>query len=74
MIGLSGDYLLYTGSNYETFMKNYLGASLNFLEPEEVSDIYYSDEYIEMESFPGETSVKIIDGVLCVKTENTGRD
>jgi hypothetical protein len=55
-------------------MKNYLGASLNFLEPEEVSDIYYSDEYIEMESFPGETSVKIIDGVLCVKTENTGRD
>jgi hypothetical protein len=39
-----------------------------------MSDIYYSDEYIEMESFPGETSVKIIDGVLCVKTENTGRD
>jgi hypothetical protein len=74
MIGLSGDYLLYTGSNYETFIKNYLGASLNFLEPEEMSDIYYSDEYIEMESFPGETSVKIIDGVLCVKTENTGRD
>jgi hypothetical protein len=74
MIGLNGDYLLYTGSNYEIFMKNYLGASLNFLEPEEVSDIYYSDEYIEMESFPGETSVKIIDGVLCVKTENAARD
>lgn len=74
MIGLSGDYLLYTGSNYQEFIKNYLGATLNFLEPEEVSDIYYSEEYIEMESFPGETSVKIIDGVLCVKTENTGRD
>jgi hypothetical protein len=74
MIGLSGDYLLYTGANYETFMKNYLGASLNFMEPEEVSDIYYSDEYIEMESFPGATSVKVIDGILCVKTENTGRD
>jgi hypothetical protein len=74
MIGLSGDYLLYTGANYQEFMKNYLGATLNFLEPEEVADIYYSDEYIEMESFPGETSVKIIDGVLCVKTENIGRD
>lgn len=74
MIGLSGDYLLYTGSNYQEFMKNYLGATLNFLSPDEMSDIYYSEEYIEMESFPGETSVKIIDGVLCVKTENTGRD
>lgn len=74
MIGLSGDYLLYTGSNYQEFMKNYLGATLNFLAPDEMSDIYYSEEYIEMESFPGETSVKIIDGVLCVKTENTGRD
>lgn len=74
MIGLGGDYLLYTGSNYQEFMKNYLGATLNFLSPEEMSDIYYSEEYIQMESFPGETSVKLIDGVLCVKTENTGRD
>jgi len=74
MIGLSGDFLLYTGSNYQEFMKNYLGATLNFLSPDEMSDIYYSEEYIEMESFPGETSVKVIDGVLCVKTENTGRD
>lgn len=74
MIGISGDTLLYTSSNYQEFMKNYLGATLNFLSPEETKDIYYSDEYIAMESFPGETSVKIIDGVLCVKTENTGRD
>lgn len=74
MIGISGDTLLYTGSNYREFMKNYLGATLNFLSPEETKDIYYSEEYIAMESFPGETSVKIIDGILCVKTENTGRD
>ncbi len=74
MIGLSGDYLLYTGANYQEFMKNYLGATLNFLSPEETAAIYYSEEYIAMESFPGETSVKVIDGILCVKTENTGRD
>ncbi len=74
MIGLSGDYLLYTGANYQEFMKHYLGATLNFLSPEETRDIYYSQEYIDMESFPGRTSVQVIDGILCVKTENTGRD
>lgn len=74
MIGISGDTLLYQPDNYEAFMKHYLGATLNFLSTEEVSDIYYSEEYIAMESFPAESSVQIIDGVLCVKTENMGRD
>ena len=74
MIGLSGDYLIYTADNYEAFMKNYLGATLTFVSPEEEEKIYYSDEYIAMESFPGETSVKMIDGVLCVKTEDAARD
>ncbi len=74
MIGLTGDHLLYTADNYEAFMKNYLGATLTFASPEEVEKIYYSDEYIAMESFPGKTSVKIIGGVLCVKTEDAVRD
>lgn len=74
MIGLNGDTLLYTGENYEVFMKNYLGASLNILSPEEMGDIYFSPEYIEMESFPAASSVKIVDGIMYVKTENVGRD
>ncbi len=74
MIGLTGDHLLYTADNYEVFMKNYLGATLTFASPEEVEKIYYSDEYIEMESFPGKTSVKMINGVLCVKTEDAKRN
>lgn len=74
MIGMSGDYLLYTSANYEKFMKYYLGATLNFVPVEKMGEIYYTAEYEEMESFPGETSVKIINGVLCVKTENTERN
>ncbi len=74
MIGLGGDYLIYTADNYEAFMKNYLGATLTFVSPEEEERIYYSDEYIEMESFPGRTSVKMIDGVMCVKTEDAVRE
>ena len=74
MIGLNGDYLIYTADNYEAFIKYYMGATLNFVSEEEEARIYYSDEYIEMESFPGATSVKMIDGVICVKTEDALRD
>ena len=58
---------------YESFMKNYLGATLNFLDVDTVGEIYYSEEYEEMGSFPGENSVKLVDGVIYVKTENKTR-
>lgn len=74
MIGLNGDSLLYTGANYEAFMKHYLGATLNILSPEEMGDIYYSEEYIAMDSFPGPESTKVVDDILYVKTENSNRD
>lgn len=74
MIGMNGDSLLYTGANYQAFMKHYLGATLNFLEPEVMSDIYYSEEYMALDSFPGENSTKVVDGILYVKTENVNRD
>uniref|UniRef100_UPI00405605DA glucosyltransferase domain-containing protein n=1 Tax=Acetatifactor sp. TaxID=1872090 RepID=UPI00405605DA len=74
MIGIGGDSLLYTGPNYEVFIQNYLGATLNIMEPDEMSDIYYSEEYIAMDSFPGPDSTKVVDGILYVRTENIGRD
>ena len=54
-------------------MKNYLGATLNFLPSEAMEEIYFSEEYKEMESFPGKTSTKVVDGILYVKTENMTR-
>ena len=74
MIGLNGDTLLYTGDNYRVFIQNYLGATLNIMTVEEMGDFYFSQEYIEMESFPAASSVKIVDGIMYVKTENVGRD
>ena len=71
MIGMNGDSLLYTGENYEKFMKHYLGATLNILPPEAMETFYYSEEYQAMDSFPGQNSVKIVDGILYIKTENT---
>ena len=76
MIGLNGDTLLYTGENYQVFIQNYLGATLNIMSPEEMEEkgIYFSEEYIQMESFPARSSVKVVDGTMYVKTENVGRD
>lgn len=69
MLGIGGDYLLYTSENYELFYKYYMGITFNFLSPEE-ANFYDSPEYIAMDSFPGKNSVKVVDGVLYVKTEN----
>lgn len=74
MIGINGDVLLYTGRNYKEFMQHYLGATLNILEPEAMSEVYYSREYMEMDSFPGPESMKVMNGILYVKTENTERN
>lgn len=73
MIGMSGDSLLYTGANYQEFIRNYLGATLNILPAEAMEEIYYLDEYIAMDSFPGADSTRVIEGILYVKTENSVR-
>lgn len=70
MIGISGDMLLYTGENYRKFIQNYLGATLNILPAEAMAEMYYEEEYTDMDSFPGEDSIRIIDGVMYIKTEN----
>ena len=71
---MSGDYLLYTSENYEAFIKNYLGATLNLVEVETMGQIYYTEDYVAMDSFPGPNSTKVVDGILYVKTENKNRD
>lgn len=73
IIGLNGDMLIYTGENYREFIKNYLGATLNILPTEAMAEMYYSEEYISMDSFPGEDSIRIIDGIMYIKTENASR-
>lgn len=74
LIGIGGDSLLYTGENYGIFMKNYLGVELNTLDPEEMEAVYTSDSYRAMDSFPGKNSMKVVDGILYVKTENNHYD
>lgn len=70
LIGMNGDYLIYTGQNYKLFMEHYLGASLNILPPEAMADMYYDARYVQMNSFPAADSIQIMDGIMYIKTEN----
>ena len=71
MIGLSGDTLVYTGRNYQAFIRHYLGATLNILPAEAMEEAYYEDFYVKMPGFPAEGSIQIVDGIMYIKTENT---
>ena len=70
LLGITGDTLLYTGENYKAFFQNYLGITMNLVPIEDMTDIYNSKEYWEMNSFPAKDSMKVVDGVLYIKTEN----
>ena len=68
--GTTGDILIYKGEQYREFMKHYLNVSLNVIEDsDKIIEIYNSDTYREMGSFPDADSIKIVDGILYVKTE-----
>ena len=73
MIGMNGDVLLYRGDNYRLFIQHYLGATLNILPAEAMTDMYEDAEYVAMDSFPGPDSIRIIDGIMYIKTENVTR-
>lgn len=69
MIGMTGDYLVYTDKNYQAFMKNYLGVTINLVSDQEMEAIYQSKEYQALDSFPGQNSMKVVNGILYIKTE-----
>ena len=70
---MNGDSLLYRGDNYRLFIRHYLGAALNILPADAMAEMYYSEEYTAMDSFPGKDSIRIIDGIMYIKTENVTR-
>lgn len=70
MIGIPGDMLLYTRTNYQIFMRHYFGASINLVADEQMKEIYDSPEYRSLGSFPAGDSMKVVDGILYIKLEN----
>ena len=68
--GTTGDYLLYTRTNYQAFFKHYLGITVNLVSDEEMIEIYDSEEYRDMGTFPQQDSLKVVDGILYIKLED----
>lgn len=69
MIGVNGSIFLYTGEQYEAFFSHYLSIPLNVVSSEEILRIYETDEYKDLDPFPSMNSMKVVDGILYIKTE-----
>ncbi len=67
--GTTGDILIYKGEQYAAFMKHYMNITLNPIVGDRIIEIYNSPEYREMDSFPAEDSIRIVDGIMYIKTE-----
>lgn len=67
--GTIGDILIYKGEQYAAFMQHYMHFTLNPVVGEQIVEIYNSPEYKEMDSFPAENSIRIVDGIMYIKTE-----
>lgn len=72
LIGVNGDYLFYTAENYRAFMEYYFGVKMELVDIEDVPRYISTPEYIEMEVFPKQNSMKVVDGILYIRTENKG--
>ena len=72
LIGVNGDYLFYTAENYRAFMEYYFGVKIQMVDVEEVPKYISKPEYIEMQVFPKQNSMKVVDGILYIRTENKG--
>jgi len=69
MIGVNGSIFLYTGEQYQAFFSHYLSIPLNLIDSDEIIRIYDTDAYRELETFPSMKSMKVVDGILYIKTE-----
>ena len=72
LIGVNGDYLFYTAENYRTFIAYYFGVNIEMVPIHDMVDIIQTPEYKELSVFPKENSMKVVDGILYIRTENEG--
>ena len=72
LVGVNGDYLFYTAENYQAFMKYYFGVNVELVPIEDMVDIIRNPRYIELQVFPKPNSMKVVDGILYIRTENKG--
>ncbi len=74
LLGINGDYLFYTADNYQAFIEYYFGVQMKLVPINDMVDIIQTPEYKELEVFPKQNSMKVVDGILYIRTENKGEN
>jgi hypothetical protein len=64
------DYEWGTSSQMYLYIYRYFNLLLELPTDEQCEAILASDEYAEMDVFPAESSIRVIDGVVVVKMDN----
>lgn len=72
LVGINGDYLFYTAENYQAFMEYYFGVRIELVDMADMPDIIQTPEYKELNAFPKQNAMKVVDGILYIRTENKG--
>lgn len=72
LIGVNGDYLFYSAENYQAFMKYYFGVNIQLVPIDDMVEIIRDPRYIELQVFPKPDSMKVVDDILYIRTENKG--
>ena len=72
LIGVNGDYLFYTAENYQAFIEYYFGVHIELVPIEDMVEIIQDPRYIELQVFPKKDSMRVVDGILYIRTENKG--
>lgn len=68
--GTGGSFLIYNSEQFAAFMKHYLNVTFEPVTGDEMVEIYNSKEYSDLGTFPASDSMKVVDGILYIKTEN----
>jgi len=72
LIGVNGDYLFYTAENYKAFLSYYFGVEIETVPINDMVEIIQTPEYKALKVFPKENSMKVVNGILYIRTENEG--
>ncbi len=65
--GVDGDYCVNATEKYAEFMKHFLGITIVPAGYEAEQAIISGDDFYEMENFPSDDSIKLIDGIWVIR-------
>ncbi|MGB6406549.1 MAG: hypothetical protein WBF39_03680, partial [Planococcus donghaensis] len=70
MTGPLGDSIVLYPYHYNQMMQNHFGVTYKFVSEQEYQEIAASDSFAEMDVWPSQAAIRIIDNIIVVKLQN----